>query len=219
MSELPHQPLVSIDTVPVLVRDGAVHVVLARRAVDPFAGREALPGVLLLANERLAEAAGRALTTKTGAEGTDIRVLRQVGVFDDFDRDPRGPTLSILHLAVLGPDTAVDDELAAVVPIGEPTGLPFDHDTMIAAAAGALLDTGLMTDLPTTRALVGAVFSTADVVRLVTDLAAAAGRDVPYTKNLARDLRALPGVIPAEGSRSAVKGGRGAPARAWTWAD
>ena len=44
---LPQQPLVSIDTVPLVLRDGHWRVILGVRELEPYAGQAALPGVLI----------------------------------------------------------------------------------------------------------------------------------------------------------------------------
>ena len=182
---LPQQPLVSIDTVPFLFRNGVLEVVLAKRIFEPFLGEAALPGVLLSPNERLAEAAVRALKSKAGIDGGSIRNITGAGVFDNPDRDPRGPTLSIVHAVILDPDagdgigTGARDDGAAgnsgaaensegsgsrggatAVRAAAAEGLPFDHDAIIKRTAGAVLD-ALWVNRDLTRALLGEQFTTA----------------------------------------------------------
>ncbi len=98
------QPLIAIDVVPVsfTVAEG-LRVATARRAYDPYAGREALPGVLLDAAERLADGARRALRTKAGIGTGAVRHLTQVGAFDGPSRDPRETAISIAFTAVVHP--------------------------------------------------------------------------------------------------------------------
>ena len=98
------QPLIAIDVVPVsFTTGGGLRVATARRANAPYAGREALPGVLLDAAERLADGARRALRTKTGIDAAAVRHLAQVGAFDGPERDPRDAAVSIAFLAVVAP--------------------------------------------------------------------------------------------------------------------
>ncbi|WAP51633.1 hypothetical protein OL239_17990 [Arthrobacter sp. ATA002] len=211
---LPQQPLVSIDTVPFLFRDGVLSVVLADRLYEPFRGRAALPGVLLSANELLAEAAVRALATKAGIDRDAIRSITGAGVFDNPDRDPRGPTLSIVHAVVLDPGTAGAEKGTHLVRAADATGLPFDHDAIIARTAAAVLD-ALWIDAALTRALLGDRFTTASAARLARELAAAAGRPEPVTSNLGRDLAKSP--LLAKTEAAAAPAGRGRPAAGWSW--
>ncbi len=132
------QPLIAIDVVPVSFTDGdGLRVATARRPYAPYAGREALPGVLLDAAERLADGARRALRTKTGIEAAAVRHLAQVGAFDGPSRDPRETAISIAFTAVVTP--GVDAGLAVWRPVdGGDQGLPFDHDTIVRAAVDQL---------------------------------------------------------------------------------
>ena len=61
----------------------------------PFAGQPALPGVLLGDGERLKDAALRALTGKLQLAPATVSGIGQVVTFDEPNRDPRGPTLSV----------------------------------------------------------------------------------------------------------------------------
>ncbi|MCQ2000572.1 NUDIX domain-containing protein [Arthrobacter zhaoxinii] len=207
------QPLVSIDTVPFIGRDGGLCVVTAERANEPFAGVQALPGVLLLPSERLAEAALRALTAKTGVGEGQVEYIGTAGVYDNPDRDPRGPTISIVHTAVLQPDARLDETRAKVTPVEQVSGLPFDHDTIIRRTAGTVLD-ALWVDQPLTKALLGKHFTTAQAARLIRNLAAAAGRSEPDSSNLGRMLARNPALSK---SSEAVAAGRGRPAAGWSW--
>ena len=211
---LPQQPLVSIDTVPFLFRDGVLQVLLAERIFEPFLGRAALPGVLLATDERLAEAAHRALETKAGVSGKTIRNLTGAGVFDNPDRDPRGPTLSIVYAVVLDPQAPAAGKGVQKVRAAEARGLPFDHDAIITRTAGSVLD-ALWVDATLTRALLGERFTTADAARLTRELAAAADRPEPVTSNLGRDLARNSALVKT--TAAAAPAGRGRPAAEWCW--
>lgn len=154
------QPLISVDVVPLQLdlEAGCVNVVLGERIFEPFLGQLALPGVLLQ-HELAREAATRALSEKTGIAPESVAIA-DTGVFDNPDRDPRGPTLSIAHLAVLEP-TTVRGARGRAVPLTEAVGLPFDHDSIITAAAKTLLD-ALWRDPQLTRQLLGETFSSRD---------------------------------------------------------
>src|SRR5918912_3242323 len=91
-------PVLEVDVVAFAIRGGRLHVLLVRRAADPFAGFWALPGARILPDERLADAARRALAERTGL---DVAYLEQLYTFDDPGRDPRGRTVSVAYFALL----------------------------------------------------------------------------------------------------------------------
>lgn len=98
------QSAVSLDVVALRfgADDTTVTFAVAPRQWDPFAGELALPGVLLGRGERLAVAAHRAVHSKLGVPDDTILAVGQLVTFDEPNRDPRGPTLSIAMWAVLG---------------------------------------------------------------------------------------------------------------------
>ncbi len=227
------QPLIAIDVVPMsFTTAGGLRVATARRPYSPFAGREALPGVLLQAAERLVDGARRALRTKTGIEAAAVRHLAQVGAFDGPSRDPRDAAISIAFLAVVAPDGAPgsgpdDGRVGApddasvtgggpavwrVPDQGEPS-LPFDHDAIVRAAVDHVR-TRLWRDVPLTRALLGPAFPTSAAAALHTALHGSA----PDAGNLNRSLRTNQALVRAtEPAAASTRGGR--PPATWTWAD
>lgn len=206
------QPLIAIDVVPMsfAMADG-LRVATARRAYAPYAGQEALPGVLLDGTEILADGARRALRSKVGVGSTAVRHLAQVGAFDGPDRDPRSSAISIAFLAVIDPAAHADATWHDVGTL--PLGLPFDHDRIVASAlerARVLL----WSDLPFTRALLGDPFTTADAARLRIALTGT----TPDPGNLNRTLRTNTALARIDAPASAgPRGGR--PPAAWTWQD
>lgn len=213
MTDLPTQPLVSIDVVPITRHDGRWCVIVTVRALPPYAGRAALPGVLLRPQERLAEAAYRALDTKSGIATESVLHLMHAGVFDNPDRDPRGPTLSIVHLAVIAAGSAPDS--AIFLPIAHMGTMPFDHAAIIESVAGTALD-ALWVNEPLTRTLLPDPFSTADAKQIVRELSSAAGRTEPDNSNLGRNLTKNPSLVKDESPAGPT--GRGRPAALWNWA-
>lgn len=218
------QPLIAIDVVPVsfTVAEG-LRVATARRAYDPYAGREALPGVLLDAAERLDDGARRALRTKAGIGTGAVRHLTQVGAFDGPSRDPRETAISIAFTAVVAPDTASPAAGAAAAlgggsavwhPLGGgDLGLPFDHDAIVGAALDQVR-TRLWRDVPMTRALLGDVFPTSAAAALHAALHGTA----PDAGNLNRALRTNPALARTDAAPTATgRGGR--PPATWTWTD
>jgi 8-oxo-dGTP diphosphatase len=213
MNDIPQQPLVSIDTVPLVLREGRWSVILGVRELEPYAGQAALPGVLLRPMERLEEAALRALSSKVNVSEENVLFLMNTGAFDNPDRDPRGPTLSIAHVAVIDPED--EPEGAVYHLLTGSADLPFDHSAIVMSAAKAVLD-ALWVNEPLTRALLGEKFSTADVARLVRELSIAASEGEPDTSNLGRELAKKPCL--AKAGTPAAPVGKGRPAAAWSWA-
>ncbi|WP_439692898.1 hypothetical protein ACRQ4B_01155 [Curtobacterium sp. SP.BCo] len=205
------QPLIAIDVVPMSFTAGdGLRVATARRPYDPYAGLEALPGVLLDGTELLADGARRALRTKAGIDAAAVRHLAQVGAFDGPDRDPRSTAISVAFAAVVAAPSTGGSVVWRGPGQGEPR-LPFDHDAIIAAALDHVR-TRLWHDLPLTRALLGDTFSTADVARLQTELTGV----TPDPGNTNRALRTNPALVRADApARAAGRGGR--PPATWTW--
>lgn len=210
------QPLISIDVVPLRFNRATrkAEVILGRRLFEPNLGQLALPGVLLGAGERLHEAVARALLTKVGVTNFQYTMAGDVGVFDNPDRDPRGPTLSITRFAVIGEHVELG-ELAVAVPLDEAHGLPFDHDHIISRAVRTVFEK-LWTDKDTTEAFLGVRFTTLDAADAHDSLAASAtpaGATMDrnnLTRALAKNswVRELaPDEVP--------KTGRGRPAKVW----
>lgn len=181
---------------------GRVLLHLDRRALDPYAGRLALPGVAARTGERLASAADRACRKVDGTP----RALGQLRTFDEPSRDPRGASLSIAMWAVLAPD----EPASGAVPITDVPPLPFDHDTIVATCR-PMLAALLWRDVTFTRALTGDVFTSTDAVALARELT---GRD-PHRANLNREVGAVPGLV-ADGT-APTSGGR--PPKQWRWTD
>jgi 8-oxo-dGTP diphosphatase len=121
-------------------------VLLVRRD-EPLDGKRwALPGTFVRERERLAAAVLRLLRDKCGIHGPPPR---QLLVFDDPDRDPRGWVMSVAHVATVPYERISaqvgkrpDLYLAPVAPPGAsllslPEGqkaLPVDHDEILCRA-------------------------------------------------------------------------------------
>src|SRR5919198_3784178 len=106
----PLQPnaVVAVDVVLFTVRAAdtvaeAWQVLLVQRDEAAFAGKWALPGVLVRAEETFDAAARRALRTKAGLDAADWS-LDQLGTFGDPGRDTRGRVVSVAHVALVGSD-------------------------------------------------------------------------------------------------------------------
>jgi 8-oxo-dGTP diphosphatase len=114
--------------------DGAPHVLLIRRAYDPFAGRWALPGGHVDPGETVENAARRELAEETGVQAEHLTLATYVSA---PGRDPRGRYVTAVFVAWLaGLPTAVgadDADRAEWVPLAdalaaaERAELAFDH--------------------------------------------------------------------------------------------
>ena len=93
------RPSVTVDVVVVAPLDGQLKVLLVRRKNPPFEGCWAIPGGFVEPNEPLEAAAQRELWEETGVK---LSHLEQLHTFGDPGRDPRGWTISVAFLALLG---------------------------------------------------------------------------------------------------------------------
>lgn len=199
---------VSVDVVALRTGDEGVQVLIHRRAADPHRGRWALPGVLLASGERISAAAVRA-AGKAGVPPTGVVAVGQLVVFDEPNRDPRGPTLSVATWAVVDPAFA-PPEGARWAGWESPPELAFDHSRILRDAR-PLLAEKLWSDTRFTRALTGTEFNVRTalaVTRSLTDSDVDRG-------NLNRTIgRVATRVGEAASGRS---GGR--PGSLWRWRD
>lgn len=202
------QSVVSVDVVALRFwgDDAGVSVGIAPRAMAPFTGQLALPGVLLGRGERLVGAARRAVHTKLGVPESAIGAVGQLVTFDEPNRDPRGPTLSIAMWAVVGPHEGP----AHWVGFDEVPELAFDHNRIIDASRGLLAGL-LWKDLAFTQALLGDEFPATRAVAATTTLAGTR----PDPANLNRTLAALPGLTRTTERRRVKATGR--PAAVWAF--
>lgn len=129
---LPKQPALAADCV-VFNSDGAL--LLIRRRNAPFKGRFALPGGFLEYGETTETGARRELMEETGIKAKSLRL---VGVYSDPKRDPRGHTISLAYLAIVGanakPKAGDDAATAEFVSDWRKVKLAFDHRKIVADA-------------------------------------------------------------------------------------
>ncbi|MGV8968343.1 MAG: NUDIX hydrolase [Cellulomonas sp.] len=130
---------VTVDVVALTVRDDDLQALLITRAGEPFAGRLALPGGFVQADEELAGTAIRELSDKTGLRRTPAH-LEQLKTYGSPRRDPRRRVASVAYLAMVPnppePRPGGDAAAAAWVAVGPAleTELAFDHATILADA-------------------------------------------------------------------------------------
>jgi 8-oxo-dGTP diphosphatase len=75
-----------------------LEVLLIRRALEPFAGRWALPGGFVHVDETVDDAARRELQEETGLENI---YLEQLYTFGGLDRDPRERVVTVAYYALV----------------------------------------------------------------------------------------------------------------------
>ena len=121
-------PRLAVDIV-IQYPDG--RIVLVNRGVEPFKGLWAIPGGGVEAGETVEQAAVRETKEETGL---DVELRDIVGVYSDPERDPRGPTVSVVYRAVpTGGEMKADTDAADVTVTDDVFGFPlaFDHEKIL----------------------------------------------------------------------------------------
>ena len=92
------RPAVTADCV-VIARENEPKVLLIQRGNEPFKGCWAFPGGFMNMDETTEQCAVRELEEETGLKVTEIK---QIGAYSKVDRDPRGRTITVAYLAIIG---------------------------------------------------------------------------------------------------------------------
>jgi len=130
-------PSLAVDIVVFTIRENRLHVLLVRRASEPFLGSWALPGGFVHMEETLEDAASRELSEETGIQEA---YLEQLYTYGEPQRDPRGRVVSVAYFALIPADAPVrgeggsDTSQARWFPIDVLPALAFDHDEIMAYA-------------------------------------------------------------------------------------
>jgi len=137
------RPALTVDCVVFGWKDAALHVLLIRRANEPFKGKWAFPGGFVDVGESLETAARRELQEETGLHGID---LEQLHAFGNPDRDPREHVVSIAYYSLVNISdhhvTASSDASAATwFPVQDLPPLAFDHDKILQTALQRIKET------------------------------------------------------------------------------
>jgi 8-oxo-dGTP diphosphatase len=178
----------------------ALHVLLWRRALAPDAGRWALPGGVLLADEDVDASIARQLAQKVDLSG--VAHLEQLGVFSDPHRMPGPRTVAVGFLGLVPLDT--DPDLPADTAWHPVDALPrtaLDHGAIAERALERLRAKLSYTNIG--FALAPEEFTIAELRRIY---ATALGHDVDPT-NLQRILSRRRVLIPT--GRTAAPGSTG----------
>jgi ADP-ribose pyrophosphatase YjhB (NUDIX family) len=160
LEDYPH-PSVAVDVALLTVDDDALRV-LQLRGTDPE-GRPAwlLPGGFVHPRERLAETVRRVLHDKCGLDGLQPR---QLEVFDDPGRDPRGWVMSVAHAVTVPYASLLLKRDLRLVPAAGEHRMPYDHDAILKLATARLA--ARYADRPDPDGLLGPVFTVRDLQRV-----------------------------------------------------
>lgn len=144
------RPILTVDLVPLSLRDGTLCVLRMRRDRAPFAGQAALIGgyVRTDTDAHLGITARRLLADKAGLAD---HYVEQLSTFSGAARDPRGWSASVAYFSLSPPETlepALMRDGLELVPVVEAGGMAFDHDQILAAALARLRGKGAYSDLP-----------------------------------------------------------------------
>ena len=111
-----------------------LYVLMVRRGIPPYEGYYAFPGGFVGSDETVQDACHRELREETGVEAER---LKEVGVFSDPQRDPRGRIVSVAFFGLVekaeqqpvGKDDAASAEW--VLPDDLEEELAFDHGEIL----------------------------------------------------------------------------------------
>ncbi len=127
------RPMVTVDAAVFAFIKGRAHLLLIKRAKEPFKGKWALPGGFVEMDEELTGAAARELAEETGLAGIKLEQLR---AFGRIGRDPRGRNISVVFFGIAEPDqtrirAADDAKEAKWFDINRLPSMGFDHDEVV----------------------------------------------------------------------------------------
>ena len=129
-------PTLTVDAVLFQLINNQLHVLLTKRANDPFKGEWALPGGYCAKGQTTIEALTEMTKRKVGIDiDTDLSYIEQLYTFDTVARDPRGHAVSVTYMGCgrnLEPKSA--EQISEWHPVDHLPHLAYDHDEIIAYA-------------------------------------------------------------------------------------
>ncbi len=130
------RPALTVDCVVFGLDDEDLKVLLIRRALEPFAGKWALPGGFVRMDESLDDAARRELQEEAGIRPGH---LEQLYTFGDPKRDPRGRVVTVAYFALVKLSehqvhASTDAREAAWFSVWDTPKLAFDHAEVLSVA-------------------------------------------------------------------------------------
>lgn len=146
-------PLFTVDSVLFTVKDGALKVLMVKRANEPFIGRWGLPGgfVDVDTDDSVSMTALRKLKEKTSVAP---QYLEQLHTYSGINRDPRGFSITLVYFALIA-EAQVSTHIETVddakwIDVGLVNDLPvaFDHKHIIEQAKERLKHKALYSMVP-----------------------------------------------------------------------
>ncbi|WP_442935252.1 NUDIX hydrolase [Micromonospora sp. CPCC 206061] len=204
---------VTVDVVALTIREGVLHLLLVRRAEQPFMDYWALPGGFVRPGEDLPAAAGRELAEETGLGGEELhRVhLEQLASYGAPDRDPRMRVVSVAYLAFAPdlpePSAGTDAGDAEWLPVAALASrrLAFDHERIV--ADGLERARAKLEYTPLATRFLGEEFTVAEL-RAVYETVW--GHPL-HAGNFHRKVLSVPGLVESTGATTEHGGPRGGP--------
>ncbi len=191
----------TVDVVLLTLDETGLKVALLQRDKPPFQNSATLPGGYIHAQEDADThaAAFRVLKQKTGI---DAPYLEQLATFSGPERDPRGWSVSIAYYALVPFDViepACSSDLK-LVSVDAAMSLPFDHDTILAAAVARLRSKSQYSSLPCY--LLGQSFTLPQLQRVYEALLGEAINKVSFRRKMTEMdmLEAIDGQFTASGA-------------------
>lgn len=130
------RPALTVDCVVFGLDDEDLKVLLIQRALEPFAGKWALPGGFVRMEESLDDAARRELQEEAGIRPSH---LEQLYTFGEPKRDPRGRVVTVAYFALVKLNehqvhASTDAREAAWFSVWDTPKLAFDHAEILSVA-------------------------------------------------------------------------------------
>lgn len=129
-------PTLTVDAVIFRLTDGALEVLLTKRAQEPFKDDWALPGGYCAEGQTTIEALADIVKRKVGVDiDTQLAYIEQLYTFDTVARDPRGHAVSVTYMGCgrsIEPSSA--EQAVAWHAVDHLPSLAYDHEKIIAYA-------------------------------------------------------------------------------------